>query len=100
MGLKFLKINPADNVAVAIDPLKKGDCITVDGKDIFLQEDIPAGHKVALKDLPKTRILLNTDMLSVMLVVPLLKEPGSMKGISKRIWRGCWNIHILPIWQN
>ena len=50
MGLKFLKINPADNVAVAIDPLKKGDCITVDGKDIFLQEDIPAGHKVALKD--------------------------------------------------
>ena len=50
MGLKFLRINPADNVAVAIDPLKKGDCITVDGKDIFLQEDIPAGHKVALKD--------------------------------------------------
>ena len=37
MGLKFLKINPADNVAVAIDPLKKGDCITVDGKGIFLQ---------------------------------------------------------------
>ena len=24
MGLKFLKINPADNVAVAIDPLNKG----------------------------------------------------------------------------
>ena len=50
MGLKFLKINPADNVAVAIDPLKKGVCISVDGKEIFLQEDIPAGHKVALKD--------------------------------------------------
>lgn len=50
MGLKFLKINPADNVAVAIDPLKKGGGISVDGKDIFLQEDIPAGHKVALKD--------------------------------------------------
>jgi altronate hydrolase len=50
MGLKFLKINPDDNVAVAIVPLKKGECISVDGKEIFLQEDIPAGHKVALKD--------------------------------------------------
>ena len=50
MGLKFLKINPDDNVAVAIVPLKKGECISVDGKVIFLQEDIPAGHKVALKD--------------------------------------------------
>lgn len=50
MGLKFLKINPDDNVAVAIVPLKKGVCISVDGKEIFLQEDIPAGHKVALKD--------------------------------------------------
>ena len=50
MGLKFLKINPDDNVAVAIVPLKKGGCISVDGKEIFLQEDIPAGHKVALKD--------------------------------------------------
>lgn len=50
MGLKFLKINPDDNVAVAIVPLKKGACISVDGKEIFLQEDIPAGHKVALKD--------------------------------------------------
>ncbi len=46
----FIKINPADNVAVAIDPLKKGDCITVNGIDVVVAEDIPAGHKVALQD--------------------------------------------------
>lgn len=32
MGLKFLKINPDDNVAVAIDPLKKGVYISVEAK--------------------------------------------------------------------
>lgn len=47
---KFIKINPVDNVVVAIDPLKAGDTITVDGNDITLRSDVPAGHKVALKD--------------------------------------------------
>lgn len=51
MNTKYLKINPADNVAVAILPLKAGETITVDGQDITLNEDIPAGHKFALKDL-------------------------------------------------
>ena len=64
MGLKFLKINPADNVAVAIDPLKKGVCISVDGKDIFLQEDIPAGHKVALKDFAKNENIIKKSGIS------------------------------------
>lgn len=48
----FIKINPADNVAVAINPLAKGTVVTVgaDG-DITLVCDIPAGHKFALRDL-------------------------------------------------
>lgn len=50
METKYLKINPADNVAVAISELKSGETITVDGVSIVLKEDIPAGHKVALKD--------------------------------------------------
>ena len=45
-----MKINPADNVAVAITPLKSGETITVDGQDIVLKTDIPAGHKVTLTD--------------------------------------------------
>ena len=40
----FLKINPADNVAVAINPLAKGTVVNVDGTgDITLVSDIPAG---------------------------------------------------------
>ena len=50
METTYLKINPADNVAVAISPLKAGETIQVDGKDITLKTDIPAGHKVTLKD--------------------------------------------------
>ncbi len=46
----YIKINPADNVAVAIDPLKAGDTILVDGRTITLRSDIPAGHKIALQD--------------------------------------------------
>lgn len=50
METKYLKINPADNVAVAIVPLKAGEVITVDGQDIPVEEDVPAGHKITLKD--------------------------------------------------
>ncbi len=44
---EYIVINPADNVAVALQALPKGTGL---GK-ITLTEDIPAGHKIALKDL-------------------------------------------------
>ncbi|MDE5915289.1 MAG: altronate dehydratase family protein [Duncaniella sp.] len=47
----FLKINPADNVAVAISPLSAGTTVNVDGDDITLVADIPAGHKFALREI-------------------------------------------------
>ena len=47
----FLKINPADNVAVAINPLTAGVTVNVDGDEITLVSDIPAGHKFALRDI-------------------------------------------------
>lgn len=50
METKYLKINSADNVAVAITALPAGEKLIVDGKEIILNEDIPAGHKFALKD--------------------------------------------------
>jgi len=46
-----LKINPADNVVVAIQPQSAGAVITVDGKKITVLEDVPAGHKIAIRDL-------------------------------------------------
>ena len=54
MEKTYLKINPADNVAVAIMPLKAGETICVDDKEIVLKTDIPAGHKVTLKDSYRT----------------------------------------------
>ncbi|MDR0894886.1 MAG: altronate dehydratase family protein [Prevotellaceae bacterium] len=49
METKYLKINPADNVAVAIVPLEAGERISVDGVTLALCEAIPAGHKFSLK---------------------------------------------------
>ena len=47
----YLKINPADNVAVAISDLKAGEQISLDGLTLTPAQDIPAGHKFALKAL-------------------------------------------------
>ncbi len=47
---RFLKINAADNVCVALDEeLKKGEVIELDGEQITLKEDITRGHKIALR---------------------------------------------------
>ncbi len=50
---RLLLINPLDNVAVAISPLFKGDVVELGGSRWTLLTDVPAGHKMALKDLKK-----------------------------------------------
>ena len=65
MEAKYLKINPSDNVAVAITALPAGEKLTVDGKEITLNEDVPAGHKFALKDF-EAQTSLHTDTPSAM----------------------------------
>jgi len=50
MGKMFLKIHSMDNVAVAIANLPAGEVLVVDDLNITLREEIPAGHKFALKD--------------------------------------------------
>ncbi len=49
--MKTIRINPADNVAVAIEALKAGETIDIDGQRITLNNDVPAGHKILLSDL-------------------------------------------------
>ena len=49
----FLKINTADTVVICLQPKKKGDIIDIDGKQIVINQDIPAGHKVLIQDTPK-----------------------------------------------
>lgn len=49
--MKFLQINPADNVAVALEELKAGETLTVNGTEITVTAEIPMGHKIALTDI-------------------------------------------------
>ncbi len=49
----FIKINPADSVVVCLRSFTKGEKVNVDGKDIEVLQDTPAGHKVLIKDAPK-----------------------------------------------
>ena len=49
---KYLQIHPEDNVVVCLQEMKKGDCITLsDGRNIEVTDDVPAGHKLAIKDI-------------------------------------------------
>ena len=45
--MDYIKINPADNVAVALQDLTKGAVV----EGVTLSMDIPRGHKIVLHDL-------------------------------------------------
>ena len=49
----FIKINKNDNVAVALKPIAKGTTVNVAGTDVTMIEDIPQGHKFAIKPVKK-----------------------------------------------
>ena len=54
----FIQINPLDNVAVALQPLKKGTTVELDDLTLLLKEDIMQGHKFALKDLNTNDLII------------------------------------------
>lgn len=41
----FIKLDGADNVAVALRDLRKGETLEVDGNPVVLHDDIAFGHK-------------------------------------------------------
>ena len=45
--MQYIKINPADNVAVALEDLSRGQVV----EGVKLSVDIPRGHKIVLRDL-------------------------------------------------
>jgi altronate dehydratase len=47
-----LRVNPRDNVAVALARLNAGDWAHLDGVDVQITEPIPFGHKLALAVVP------------------------------------------------
>lgn len=53
-----IKIHVTDNVAVALTDLHEGQTITVDQLSIRIRQEIPRGHKIALKDLPENELII------------------------------------------
>lgn len=48
---RYLRINAADNVCIALDNLAAGEKVEVGGMEVTLAENIDKGHKFALRDL-------------------------------------------------
>lgn len=51
--MAVFQIHDKDNVAVAVDRVAKGDTVLVRGQQIVAQNDIPAGHKMAIRAIAK-----------------------------------------------
>ena len=49
--MKGIRIHPDDNVAVALEDLRKGETLTLDTVSVTAIEDIARGHKIALRDI-------------------------------------------------
>lgn len=48
---EVLRIRPEDTVGVALRPLDAGARVSLEGAELVTRDDIPAGHKVALKNI-------------------------------------------------
>jgi altronate hydrolase len=62
----FLQITENDNIILELRDFKKNETIHLNGKNIQIKKDISRGHKIAVKDIMKMRILLNTAIQSGM----------------------------------
>ena len=56
--MKCIKIRPLDSVAVATCKLCAGDTVSADGVNVTLKEDIPAGHKFAVKPIKENENII------------------------------------------
>lgn len=50
---KLIQINVADNVAVAMVPIAKGETVSLGSYTVTAREDIDKGHKIAFRDIPQ-----------------------------------------------
>ena len=49
--MELIRINPGDNVAVALTDIPKGSVKTVEGVEVVFLDEVKRGHKVALADI-------------------------------------------------
>ena len=54
-----IHISPIDNVVVALHPIAKGTLVEVDGLSVTALEDIPQGHKMAVKPIKNGENVIN-----------------------------------------
>ena len=51
---RFIRINPADNVVVALEELSPGEVLDIpEVGDVRVADKVPAGHKLAIRDIPE-----------------------------------------------
>lgn len=55
---KLIIIGENDNASVALSDLKKGEALSTGKEEVTLKDDIPFGHKVALKDLEENEDII------------------------------------------
>lgn len=67
---QVITINNHDNIAVCLKDLKKGQQFTINGNSITLVQDVPAKHKVALRDFHQ-----GDDICMYGVLVGVAKEP-------------------------
>ena len=53
----IIKIHQNDNVAVALKPVAKGTILSVGGTEVTTAEDIPQGHKFAIKPIDRKSVV-------------------------------------------
>lgn len=58
MSNNVMVINPRDNVAVALAPIKAGEPVTAPGLALTARADIPRNHKVAIVAIPANHPVL------------------------------------------
>ena len=77
--MKAVIIRAKDSVAIALEALKKGETVSVGDERIVLIDDVPFGHKFALRDVGAKDVLI---------------KYGEVIGVSKRpIRKGEW-VHV------
>ncbi len=55
---RYLKINPADNVCVALDVLNAGEVLDIDGVKITMLDTVENGHKFAIESIAEGKDVL------------------------------------------
>ena len=93
---KVFKINPKDNVVVALEDVKQGETFTVDGAQVTAKQDITRGHKMAIRPIADGECVVKYGN-------PIGTANGRIEAgdwvhiqTSRRVWGICWNIRMSP----